>query len=120
MTSLLNGEQTGSIAIQRENYAELQFDARQMRRWNISERALPPDAAIRFREIGTWERHRWEIVTAIAVLLAESGIIAGLLYERRRRRSAETESRQHLLEVTQMDRALTAGTMSSSIAHELN
>jgi C4-dicarboxylate-specific signal transduction histidine kinase len=91
-----------------------------MRRWNISERALPPDAAIRFREIGTWERYHWQMVTAIAALLAESGIIAALLYERRRRRSAETQSRQHLLEVTQMDRALTAGTMSSSIAHELN
>jgi len=120
VTRLLNGEQIGSIAIQRENYAELQFDARQLQKWNIPESALPPGAVIRFREISTWERHRWEIITLIAVLLAESGIIAALLYERRRRRSAETESRQHLLEVTQMDRALTAGTMSSSIAHELN
>jgi signal transduction histidine kinase len=117
---VLNGEQIGSIPIERGSYAELQFDARQMLRWNISERALPPDAAIRFREIGTWERYHWEMITAVAALLAESGIIAALLYERRRRRSAETESRQHLLEVTQMDRALTAGTMSSSIAHELN
>jgi signal transduction histidine kinase len=120
LARVLKGEQIASIAIARGNYTELQFDARQLRRWNISESALPPDAVIRFNEIGAWERYRWQIVTAIAVLLAEGGIIAALLYERRRRRSAETESHQHLLEVTQMDRALTASTMSSSIAHELN
>ncbi len=120
LARVLKGEETASIPTQHGSYTEAQFDARQLQRWGISEGALPADAVIRFREIGPWQRYRWQIVTAIAVLLAESGIIAALLYERRRRRSAETESHQHLLEVTQMDRALTASGISSSIAHELN
>jgi C4-dicarboxylate-specific signal transduction histidine kinase len=43
-----------------------------------------------------------------------------LYYERRRRHLAEREAHQHLLEVTKMDRAMTASAMSASIAHELN
>ncbi len=120
LVRLLKGEEIGSVSTERETYTEIQFDARQLHRWGISERTLPADAVIRFREISAWERYRWQIIAAIGVLLAEAAIIAALLYERRRRRSAETESHQHLLEVTQMDRALTASGMSSSIAHELN
>jgi C4-dicarboxylate-specific signal transduction histidine kinase len=53
------------------------------------------------------------------VLLLQAGIIAGLIIERRLRRKAELELRQRLLEVLHLNRAATAGILSSSVAHEL-
>ncbi len=45
--------------------------------------------------------------------------IIALMYERRRRRNAEVEARQRLLELAHMNRHATAGELSASIAHEL-
>jgi len=47
-------------------------------------------------------------------------MIAGLLYEHRRRRKAEIEARQRLSELAHSNRHATAGELSASIAHELN
>jgi len=47
-------------------------------------------------------------------------MIAWLLLERRRRLSAELESRGRRLEVIHLDRVAAVGAMSASIAHELN
>jgi signal transduction histidine kinase len=86
----------------------------------VSEAALPKGSEIRFHELSVWELYRWQIL-AIATLIALQGlVITWLLYERRGRHIAEREARQHLLEVTKMDRAITASAMSASIAHELS
>jgi C4-dicarboxylate-specific signal transduction histidine kinase len=53
-------------------------------------------------------------------VILQSAMIVFLMVEHRGRRVAEKEARRRLLEVAQMDRILTAGTMSASIAHELN
>jgi signal transduction histidine kinase len=56
----------------------------------------------------------------IAVLLLQTAIITGLIFERRRRLRAEGELYQRLLEVTHLNRTAVAGALSASIAHELN
>src|SRR3974377_241058 len=117
---ILNGENASAIPVEMREYTETIFNASGLRRWNIREETLPPASKILFRELTVWDRYRWQILTALAVLFVQSVIIAGLLLERHRRRAAERSSHQRLLEVTKMDRALTAGAMSSSIAHELN
>ncbi len=117
---ILNGEPASAIPVERRDYTNLLFNAQELQRWNVSEETLPPGSKVVFREITVWQRYRWHILTALAVLLLQSAVIVILFIERHRRRGAERESQQHLLEVTKMDRALTAGAMSSSIAHELN
>ena len=47
-------------------------------------------------------------------------MIIGLLYERRRRRNAEIETRQRMSELAHLNRQATAGELSASIAHEIN
>ena len=47
-------------------------------------------------------------------------MIIGLLYEHRRRRNAEIETRQRMSELAHLNRRATAGELSASIAHELN
>ena len=64
------------------------FDWRQMLRWRISDRLLPYDAEIRFREPTAWQTYRWHISFAVAVLLIQTALISELLWERRRRRNA--------------------------------
>jgi C4-dicarboxylate-specific signal transduction histidine kinase len=54
-----------------------------------------------------------------AALLVQTLLIAGLFFERHRRRKAEAVSRQHLFELAHMNRTSTAGQLSASIAHEV-
>jgi C4-dicarboxylate-specific signal transduction histidine kinase len=50
----------------------------------------------------------------------QTGLIAALLREHRRRRLAEVQSRQRMAELARVMRFSTAGEMAASIAHELN
>ena len=117
---ILKGEAASDIPVETKDFSKPVFDARQLARWGISENALPADSSIRFKEISVWRRYWWQMLTGILVIVLQCLVIAWLLLERRRRRAAERESHQHLLEVTKMDRAMTASAMSASIAHELN
>lgn len=117
---ILNGEAAANIPVLTTNVNTPMFDARKLKQWSISESSLPTGSIILFRQLNAWNRYRWQIVTIVAIIPLQSLIIGWLYYEHRRRRAAERESRQHLLEVAKMDRAMTASAMSASIAHELN
>jgi hypothetical protein len=55
-----------------------------------------------------------------SVILVQSGLITGLLHERRRCLwVAEIESRQRLAELAHVNRYGAAGELTASIAHEL-
>jgi signal transduction histidine kinase len=69
------------------------LDWRQLQRWGISETRVPADAQILFREPGVWDQYKGYILAAIAVVLAQSGLIGGLLIQARRRRRAEARIR---------------------------
>ena len=77
-------------------------------------------AEVYFREITLWERHRLEILGAVAALLLQAMLISWLIYEHRRRSIAEVQSRNSMAELTRMNRVATAGELSASIAHEVN
>ena len=67
-----------------------------------------------------WEQYSAQIMTAIAVFLAQTVLIGWPIYERRRRQLAEVRSRDSMSELAQMNRMATAGELSASIAHEIN
>lgn len=117
---ILKGEAASGIPVETKDFSKPEFDARQLERWNISEASLPADSDVRFREPSAWERYRWQILATAILIALQSLIIGWLLFERRRRHIAEREAHQHLVEVTKMDRAMTASAMSASFAHELN
>jgi signal transduction histidine kinase len=96
------------------------FDWRQVQRWNIDPSLLPPGSNIRFRVPTAWEEYRWYIVSALALLTVQSLLIAGLVFERRRRRRAEIESRRNLTAMAHLDRRAAMGELATSLAHELN
>jgi len=117
---ILSGEDASKIPITIGDSTKLTFDGRVLKRWNISESSLPPEAEIRFREHGIWDEYRWPISAALAILLLQALMITGLLIERRRRQSAEAESQARRREVAHLNRAAAATVLSTSIAHELN
>jgi PAS domain S-box-containing protein len=71
------------------------FDWRELRRWNLSESALPKDSIIVNREFSLWDL-KFYAVGALAFILAQSFLIAGLLWHRRRRKTAEEELKTQL------------------------
>ena len=117
---ILGGERPADIPITEGDFIKPVFDWRQLQRFGISESSLPAVSDIRFRQPGLWDQYRWPAITALAVVLFQAAMIAWLLFERRRRQSAELESRRRLLEVIHLNRTATAGALSASVAHELN
>jgi signal transduction histidine kinase len=117
---ILDGESATSIPAAPGDFVQPIYDWRQMQKWNVSEASLPPGSEIRFRVPTASERYRRQIIAVSVVVLFQTCLIAGLLYERRRRRKAEVESRQRMAELAHMNRHATAGEMSASLAHELN
>ena len=96
------------------------FDWHELRRWGISESRLPPGSIVQFRPPGLWIQYRAEVLTTLAVVITQSVLIVGLLYQRRARRRAEVESRRSLSLAADASRRVTMSTMTGSIAHELS
>ena len=116
---ILDGEKAGDIKVEPIGWDAPKFDWTEMQRWGISESRLPPRSQILFREPTAWEKYRWQIVLTGIALLFQTSLIAGLLNERRRRRTAEVDSRQRMAELAHLNRQTTAGELSASIAHQL-
>jgi len=67
------------------------FDWRALKRWGMNEKDLPPGSIVLNRVPTLWESYKWYIVGGLCLLLAQTSLIIGLLWQRGRRRRAETE-----------------------------
>jgi signal transduction histidine kinase len=117
---ILNGDAAEHIPPSWTQAVKPIFDWKQMQRWGVSESDLPPGSEIRFREQPIWEAYRLQSIAIGAIILIQAALISILLHERKRRNTAEKEARTHMAELAHVNRQVTAGELSSSIAHELN
>ncbi|MGY4306387.1 signal transduction histidine kinase [Bradyrhizobium sp. USDA 4369] len=117
---ILAGEKASAVRFEPLQLGTPKFDWREMQRWGISESDLPAGSEILFRQPGIWQTYRLQIAMIAIVIAIQSGLISGLLYERRRRLVAEVESRQRLAELAHVGRYAAVGELTTSIAHELN
>jgi signal transduction histidine kinase len=65
------------------------FDWRQLKRWGVDQHQLPPHSDVRFREVTFWDQHQWAAIVMVSVVVIQSALISGLLFQRVRRRRAE-------------------------------
>ncbi len=65
------------------------FDWRQMKRWGMSEKTLPPHSIVAYKKMTLWDQHGWLIIGIIVFLAIESLLIFILLMQRMMRRKAE-------------------------------
>jgi signal transduction histidine kinase len=96
---VLSGEPAETIPVAKLNLDVAQVDWRQLRRWGISEARVPPGTQVLFREPGIWERYKGYMVGAIAILLAQTALIVGLLVQGARRKRAEEQGRRDQAEL---------------------
>jgi len=117
---ILSGEKPGAIKFEPIQFGPPKYDWRELQRWNISESQLPEGSEVLFREPNVWEKYRWQLALLASVIMIQGALISGLLHEHRRRRLAEVEARQRMVELAHVSRYSAAGELTTSIAHELN
>jgi PAS domain S-box-containing protein len=85
---VLNGEKAEDIPIVTSDDAYM-FDWRALRRWGIKENSLPPGSMVINREPSFWELYRRYVIAGVFVLLGQTGVILGLLWQRSRRKKTQ-------------------------------
>lgn len=116
---ILRGAGPDGLTVSLQRPGQPVFDARELERWMIPESRLPPGSLVRFKPPTLWGEYRNIVLSGIAVLLVQSLLIVGLLYQRRARRRAELESRRHLTLAADASRRQTMAALTNSITHEL-
>jgi PAS domain S-box-containing protein len=87
---VLNGEKPQNIPRAKAGTVYL-FDWRALKRWGLKESHLPPEHILLNSQPTAWELYKWYIIGGISLILLETLLIGGLLWQRARRRQAETE-----------------------------
>ena len=88
---ILDGEKIGpqnTPAMVPSRYA---VDWRQLQRWHIAESRLPAGTVVLYREKGPWELYRQYIIAGVALVMLETVLILGLMWQRAKRREVETD-----------------------------
>lgn len=85
---ILDGEQPQSIPVVK-NADVWTFDWRALKRWGLKESNLPSGSTVLNRRPTFWESYKWYVISGLSLILLEALLIAGLLWQRARRRRAE-------------------------------
>jgi signal transduction histidine kinase len=59
------------------------FDWRELRRWNLDEKRLPPGSTVLFRQPTLWEEHRQALLTGSLIVVGLGLLAIYLLFERK-------------------------------------
>jgi signal transduction histidine kinase len=92
---VLAGEKPADIPIRVADTNRYMFDWRQLRRWNIDARRLPPGSIVLYRVPSFWETYKWRVVAVSVLCLLEALLILWLLINRKRIRRGQ-QAVQHL------------------------
>jgi PAS domain S-box-containing protein len=87
---ILNGEKPQNIPTIKTANAYV-FDLRALKHWGFKEKNLPPGSIVLNREPTVWEVYKWYLIAGISLILLQTALIAGLMWQRGRRRRAEGE-----------------------------
>ena len=91
---ILLGERPEDIPVVHASDLQVRVDWRALRRWKIPESALPQGSVILYREPTLWERDRKYFIPTIVLIAALLLLVAGLLWERAKKRKAEAVLRE--------------------------
>jgi PAS domain S-box-containing protein len=91
---ILDGEKLSQADVSGAPPSSYVFDWNQLQRWHIPEKNLPPGSIVLYRDLSFWERYKGYILIIVSLILAETLLIVGLLWQRARRRQVETKVRE--------------------------
>ena len=93
---ILAGERPEAISRPDVSSNQYVVDWRQLQRWGIRERGLPPGTDLRYRQPGIWDLYQWQIIGAITVIGLQAVLLLGLLVQTGRRKKVEATLRDRL------------------------
>ena len=67
------------------------FDWRAIKRWGLMEKEIPVGSIVLNRQLTVWESYKWYIIGGISLILVETLLIFGLVWQRDRAKKAEAE-----------------------------
>jgi signal transduction histidine kinase len=117
---VLSGEKAETIPVEPAPKAVPMVDWRQLRRWELSEKNLPPGSTVLFKSPSLWDEYGAYIAAVALTLVVQAGLIVALLFQSRRRRQAELETQRQRTELAHAARLSAVGQLTASIAHEIN
>jgi PAS domain S-box-containing protein len=86
---ILAGRSPSSIDPRLSANRKFLVDARQLERWQLSEKNLPKDTVVSFKQPTLWEEHRYLVLATVFVFLLQAIMITALLAQMFARRRAE-------------------------------
>ena len=87
---IFQGEKPEAISIVKSPTAYT-FDWRALKRWGLKESDLPAGSIVVNRPFSVWDSYKSYIVGSISLMMLQAFLILGLLWQRVRRRKAESE-----------------------------
>ena len=105
---ILSGENPETIPVIHASHVLPEVDWRELRRWNIPESALPAATIVLHRQPTVWQQDRKYVIAGVVLIVVQTLLIIGLLWQRRRKQKAEAS----LSESEKRFRALAATTPS--------
>ncbi len=124
---ILHGEPLSSFPPKLIDRLPPRYDWRELQRWKINEKLLPPGSTVLFRVPTVWERYRGWIIAAVSIFILQglltTGLLANFVKRHRAERSlkqAAEEARHQREQINLLSRVSLLGEMTASLAHELN
>jgi len=93
---ILGGESPGNIAKVLLGPGTPIYDWRELKRWGINERSLPPGSIVQFRQPTIWQQYKWAIIVILSLCIIEAALIGILAREWHRRRVAQKRLEERL------------------------
>ena len=94
VVQVLSGERPEKIPVAYDPDLQIRVNWGAMHQWHIPESALPAGSVIMYRPPSIWESYRRYWIAVIVVMAVLLLLIAGLLWERARKRKAEARLRE--------------------------
>jgi PAS domain S-box-containing protein len=110
---ITKGERAQDIPVQSGPVAPV-FDWRELKRWGISERRLPPGSLVEFRAPSFWGDYKWYALGLISLFIVQSLLIARLVINRALRKRAEADRERALVDEAETQTRL-AGVIGSAM-----
>lgn len=86
---ILNGQSADTLGSRAIDNNQMVFDDRQLQRWSIVHDQLPEESIVRFKQVTFWREYKARILGGIAILAAQTLLIAALFFQRAKRIRAD-------------------------------